>query len=157
MVRRVRRERARVPLPGADEGRQREPVQQARLAGGLRRLRRLARDVARAAPSAVGSTGAFVGLCLATLAWLAIGPIVGFSDAWLLVPSAVASIVALLLVVLLQYSQNRDTRAVQLKLDEVIRALGDARSSLVRLQQLSDEELAEIETEFDQLRNEAQG
>jgi low affinity Fe/Cu permease len=119
-------------------------------------LRRLARELARAAPAAVGSTAAFSGLCLLTVAWLAVGPIVGFSDAWLLVPSAFASIIALLLVVLIQYSQNRDTRALQLKLDEVIRALGDARSDLVRLQERSDEELAEIELEFDELRNEAQ-
>ena len=116
-------------------------------------LRRLARDLARAAPGAVGSTAAFVGVCILTLVWAGVGPFVDFSEGWLLVPSALASIVALLLVVLLQYSQNRDTRALQLKLDEVIRALGEARSSLVRLEQLSDEELAQIETEFDTLRN----
>jgi low affinity Fe/Cu permease len=116
-------------------------------------LRRLARNLARAAPGAVGSTAAFVALCILTLVWVGVGPFVDFSEGWLLVPSALASIVALLLVVLLQYSQNRDTRALQLKLDEVIRALGEARSSLVRLEQLSDEELAQIETEFDTLRN----
>jgi low affinity Fe/Cu permease len=118
-------------------------------------LRRLARELARAAPGAVGSTAAFLGLCLITIVWIVVGPFVDFSDGWLLVPSAVASIVALLLVVLLQYSQNRDTRALQLKLDEVIRALREARSSLVRLEHLSDEELAKIETEFDELRSES--
>jgi low affinity Fe/Cu permease len=115
-------------------------------------LRQLVRAAARAAPGLVGSTGAFVGLLAATLVWVAIGPLVGFSDGWLLVPSAFASILALLLVVLLQYSQNRDTRALQLKLDEVIRALGDARSDLLRLERLSDEELSAIESEFDELR-----
>jgi low affinity Fe/Cu permease len=120
-------------------------------------LNDFARDVARIAPAVVGSSRAFIGLVVAALVWVAIGPVVDFSDGWLLVPSAVASIVALLLVVLLQYSQNRDTRALQLKLDEVIRAVGEARSSLVRLEQLSDEELAEIETEFDRLRSEGRG
>jgi low affinity Fe/Cu permease len=107
---------------------------------------------ARVAPTVVGSTGAFAGLTAATILWLAVGPFVGFSSGWLLVPSAAASILALLLVVLLQYSQNRDTRALQLKLDEVIRAVGEARSDLLQLERLSDEELTEIEREFERLR-----
>ena len=117
-----------------------------------RPLRDISRLVARAAPAFVGSTGAFL-LVLGTIAaWLIIGPFVDFSDSWLLYPSAIASIVALVLVVLLQYSQNRDTRALQLKLDEVIRSIGDARTHLVRLERRSDEELAQIEQEFEGLR-----
>jgi low affinity Fe/Cu permease len=112
------------------------------------------KQFARIAPTVVGSTGAFAGLTAATIVWLAIGPFVDFSSGWLLVPSAAASILALLLVVLLQYSQNRDTRALQLKLDEVIRAIGEARSDLLQLERLSDEELAEIEREFARLRRE---
>jgi low affinity Fe/Cu permease len=69
----------------------------------------------------------------------------------------VASIVALLLLVLLQYSQNRDTRAIQLKLDELIRGLVHARTQLVRLEQLSDEELDEMEREFQKLRDREAG
>jgi len=107
--------------------------------------------ISRVAPTLVGSQGAFLFLLAATLAWLALGPVVGFSDAWLLVPSALASIVALLLVVLLQYSQNRDTRALQLKLDELIRSLGAARTDLLRLERLSDEELEALESEFERL------
>jgi low affinity Fe/Cu permease len=117
-------------------------------------LIRLTRELARHAPGIVGSPTAFVSLMAATIAWVAIGPAVGWSDAWLLVPSAIASIAALLLVVLLQYSQNRDTRALQLKLDEVIRSLGEARTQLLRVERLSDEELTEIETEFERLREE---
>jgi low affinity Fe/Cu permease len=117
-------------------------------------LNRFVQGFARLAPSVVGSTGAFVGLVAATIVWAALGPLFDFSDGWLLVPSAVASIVALLLVVLLQYSQNRDTRALQLKLDEVIRAVETARPDLLRLEHRTDEELAEIETEFERLREE---
>jgi low affinity Fe/Cu permease len=102
----------------------------------------------------IGSAAFFVLLCTATLIWLALGPALGFSSGWLLVPSAVASIVALLLVALLQYSQNRDTRALQLKLDEVIRAVGDARTELIRLEELPDDRLAEIESDFRNLRPE---
>ena len=65
-------------------------------------------------------------LLAATALWLVLGPVVGFSNGWLLVPSALASVVALLLVVLLQQSQNRDTRALQLKLDEMIRSIVQA-------------------------------
>lgn len=119
-------------------------------------MSRLVREVARVAPGLVGSSGTFIGLVAITIVWVAIGPVFGFSDAWLLVPSALASIVALLLVVLLQYSQNRDTRALQLKLDEVIRAVDEARTELLRLEQLSDEELEVIETEFDELRERRQ-
>jgi low affinity Fe/Cu permease len=119
-------------------------------------LRQLVRDLARAAPGLVGSAAAFIGLTAVTLGWLAVGPLVDFSDAWLLVPSAVASILALLLVVLLQYSQNRDTRALQLKLDEVIRSVAEARTDLLRLEHLSDEELTQIETEFERLRDETE-
>jgi low affinity Fe/Cu permease len=113
------------------------------------------RELARTAPAVIGSAGAFVLLLAATVVWLAVGPITGFSNGWLLVPSAAASIVALLLVVLLQYSQNRDTRALQLKLDEVIRAVGDARTELLRVERRSDEELEQIEEEFERLRDEA--
>ena len=66
--------------------------------------------------------------------------------------SAIASIVALLLVVLLQYTQNRDTRALQLKLDEVIRALDAARTELLGLERLTDEELDTIEADLAQAR-----
>ena len=112
------------------------------------------RLVARVAPGLIGSTSAFIAVLASTIVWLSLGPVFHFSDGWLLVPSAVASIVALILVVLLQYSQNRDTRALQLKLDEVIRGVSDARTHLVRLEHLSDEELERIEEEFEELRSE---
>jgi low affinity Fe/Cu permease len=113
-----------------------------------RKLTAAVQAAARGAPRVIGSTGAFLILCAATVVWLGLGPVLGFSSGWLLVPSALASIVALLLVVLLQYSQNRDTRALQLKLDEVIRAVADARNDLVRLEELPDDKLAGIEREF---------
>ena len=106
----------------------------------------------RAAPALVGSTTSLVGLVVLIVVWLLLGPVLRFSSGWLLWPSAIASIVALLLVVVLQSTQNRDTRALQLKLDEVIRALGEARTDLLRLELASDEELEAIETELDRLR-----
>lgn len=117
-------------------------------------MREACRSLARASPGLIGSSSAFLLLLAATVVWLALGPVLGFSSGWLLVPSAAASIAALLLVVLLQYSQNRDTRALQMKLDEVIRSVSEARTQLVQLERLSDEELAQIEEEFEELREE---
>jgi low affinity Fe/Cu permease len=122
---------------------------------GLTRMQAPIRRVAARAPVILGSPWAFVGGLLSVLGWLAVGPFVGWSSQWLLVPASVTSIFAFLLVLVLQYSQNRDTRTVQLKLDELIRSLGDARTNLVRLEQLSDEELDAIEAEFHRLRRAA--
>jgi low affinity Fe/Cu permease len=116
----------------------------------------LFRRLARRAPEIVGSPYAFLAAVALTAAWLASGPLFGFSDAWVLWPATISSVGAFLLVLLLQYTQNRDTRALQLKLDELIRGLGEARTHLVRLEHLSDEEIEELEREFVRLREEQQ-
>jgi low affinity Fe/Cu permease len=115
-------------------------------------MKRAFHRVAAAAPSVVGSPWTFFVAVLAAVVWVAIGPIFDWSGGWVLWPATVTSVGALLLVVLLQYTQNRDTRAIQLKLDELIRSLDHARTQLVRLEQLTDEEIAEIEEEFEELR-----
>ena len=107
---------------------------------------------ARRSPDLVVSPWAFV-LAVASLAlWLGVGPFVGFSDAWLVLPATATSIGAFLIVFLIQFSQNRDNAVVQLKLDELIRGLDAARTSLVGLEHHSDEELAEVTREFRHLR-----
>ena len=116
----------------------------------FRTLCRLATRV----PGVVGNPWTFIVALAVVLAWVATGPMFGWSGGWVLWPATVTSVGAFLLVLLLQYSQNRDTRALQLKLDEIIRALGDARTQLVRLEKLSDEELDQIEDEFRRLREE---
>jgi low affinity Fe/Cu permease len=118
------------------------------------RFRSLCKIVAAHAPAFVGSPWTFLAAVAVVLAWIATGPAFGWSGGWVLWPATVTSVGAFLLVLLLQYSQNRDTRAIQLKLDELIRSLGDARTQLVRLEQLSDEELQQIEDEFQELRTE---
>ena len=110
--------------------------------------------VASRAPGVVGSPWVFVGAVALTLVWVASGPLFGWSSNWILWPATVTSVGAFLLVLLLQYTQNRDTRAIQLKLDELIRSMHDARTHLVRLEQLTDEELDQIEEEFAALREE---
>jgi low affinity Fe/Cu permease len=114
------------------------------------------RRLAARAPTAVGNVWTFLIVLAVTVAWLGTGPAFGWSDKWILVPATVTSVGAFLLIVLLQYTQNRDTRAIQLKLDEVIRSLRDARTEFVRLEHRPDHELGEIEESFSKLRSELQ-
>ena len=112
----------------------------------------LVRRLAAKTPELVGSPWAFLTAILLTVLWIVWGTFAVFSDTWLLVPSAVASVVTFLIVFSLQYTQNRDTRAIQLKLDEILRGTDRARSELVKLERLSDEELSQIEDEIVDLR-----
>src|SRR5947209_5270979 len=103
---------------------------------------KLLRQIALRTPEIVGSPYAFLTAIVLVLAWLALGVLVRASNAWLLWPSAIASVVTFLIVFSLQYTQNRDTRASQLKLDEILRGTASARTELVKLEQRSDEELS---------------
>ena len=113
---------------------------------------RLIRRIAARTPEIVGSPWAFLTAILLTILWIVWGFFAAFSNTWLLVPSALASVVTFLIVFSLQYTQNRDTRAIQLKLDEILRGTERARSELVKLERLSDEELTRMEDEIVQLR-----
>lgn len=79
--------------------------------------------------------------------WASSGPVFGFSDTWQLVINTGTTIVTFLMVFLIQNTQNRDSKAMQLKLDELIRAT-TARDAFVDLEDLSDEELAQLDKEF---------
>lgn len=118
-------------------------------------MRLFLQRIAQRAPSVVGSPWSFLGLLATVIVWLALGAPFDYSGNWLLIPATATSVGAVILVVLLQYTQNRDTRAIQLKLDELIRGLQNARTHLVRLEQLSDDELDELEREFRRLRKTA--
>jgi low affinity Fe/Cu permease len=113
--------------------------------------------LARRSPDVVGSPWAFLLAGISIVLWLAAGPLVGFSDAWLVLPATATSIGAFLIVFLIQFSQNRDMAVVQLKLDELIRGLADARTHLIGLEHLSDDELAEVAREFTRLREQHGG
>src|SRR6202171_3973957 len=104
-------------------------------------FRRFADEIAEVA----GSPWAFVIVVVLTLVWLAAGPVFHFSDTWQLTMNTAASQVTFLIAFLLQNTQNRDTQALQLKLDELLRATGGARTSLMNLEKLSDEELARLQ------------
>src|SRR5689334_5639944 len=104
---------------------------------------------------AMGSPWAFLLAILAILAWAAMGPAFHYSDTWQLVINTATTIVTFLMVFLIQNTQNRDTRAMQLKLDVLLRGLKGARTSLVGLEELSDEDLEHLQKEFERLRGRA--
>jgi len=114
------------------------------------------RVFARHSAIALGSAWAFAGAVLVILVWVLTGPMFHFSDTWQLVINTATTIVTFLMVFLIQNTQNRDAKAVHLKLDEVIRALKDARNELVDLENLSDEELKKLEEQFKRTRKRAE-
>ena len=105
-------------------------------------------DIARTASHALGSTWAFIAACATVLVWLVTGPLFGFSDAWQLVINTGTTIVTFLMVFLIQNTQNRDSRALHLKLDELIRSVNSARNGLIDLEYSTDEELDRVGQEF---------
>jgi low affinity Fe/Cu permease len=101
----------------------------------------------------VSSPPAFLVACALVVGWAAAGPLFGYSDTWELVINTGTTIVTFLIVFLIQSAQNREAKATQLKLDELIRAVAAARTGLVGLEHLSDEELAKLEEQFEALRS----
>lgn len=90
---------------------------------------------------ATGKPGAFIIACIVIIVWAVTGPIFGFSDTWQLVINTGTTIITFLMVFVIQHSQNKDTLAIQLKLNELIAANPDASNRLVAIEQLTDEEL----------------
>ena len=115
------------------------------------------RVFAQRVSDAAGSSWAFIGALLGVAAWLVAGPFFHFSDTWQLTMSTICSIIPSLMVFLIQNTQNRDSKAMQLKLDELIRATAQARDQLIHLETLSDGELAALESEFVRVRENRRG
>jgi low affinity Fe/Cu permease len=114
------------------------------------------RVFARHSSMILGSAWAFAGAVLVIAVWLLTGPTFHFSDTWQLIINTATTIITFLMVFLIQNTQNRDAKAVHLKLDEMIRALKGARNQLVDLEDLSDEELKKLEEQFQRLRKKAE-
>jgi low affinity Fe/Cu permease len=87
--------------------------------------------------------------------WAITGPLFGFSDTWQLVINTGTTIITFLMVFLIQNTQNRDTEALQIKLDEIIRSIKGARNELLELEELDEEELDEIREEYLKLAHKA--
>jgi low affinity Fe/Cu permease len=114
------------------------------------------RIFARRSSAVLGSAWAFAAAVLIIIVWALTGPTFHFSDTWQLIINTGTTIVTFLMVFLIQNTQNRDAKAVHLKLDELIRALKSARNELVDLENLSDDELTRLEQQFKDLRMKAE-
>ncbi len=114
------------------------------------------RIFARRSSLILGSAWAFAAAILIIAVWAVTGPMFNFSDTWQLIINTGTTIVTFLMVFLIQNTQNRDSKAMHLKLDEIIRALQKARNELVDLEDLSDEELDKLENQFRRLRTKAE-
>src|SRR6266513_2402119 len=104
-----------------------------------------------AAANALGSSWMFIANVLMIMVWLLAGPFFKYSDTWQLVVNTATTVITYLAVFLIQNTQNRDATAIHLKLDELIRGVSGARTHLVDLENLTDEELSVLQEEFTRL------
>jgi len=102
-----------------------------------------------------GRASTFVGAVALVVLWAALGPVFGFSDTWQLVINTSTTIVTFLMVFLIQNTHNRDTAAMQTKLDELIRALEGAHNALLDLEELDEKDIARIREPYEQLAKDA--
>ena len=110
------------------------------------------RKFANKTSEAMGTPWAFIAAVLLILGWAVSGPFFGFSEVWQLVINTGTTIITFLMVFLIQNTQNRDAKAIHLKLDELLRGVEGARTSMVDLEDLSDEDLKKLQNEFQRLR-----
>ncbi len=110
------------------------------------------RKFANKTSDAMGSPWAFIAATLLIIGWALSGPLFGFSEIWQLVINTGTTIITFLMVFLIQNTQNRDAKAMHLKLDELLRGVEGARTSMVDLEDLSDEDLKKLQDDFQRLR-----
>lgn len=118
-------------------------------------MNRFFRRFAQATATGMGSHWAFVIAACACLIWALTGPVFHYSNTWQLVINTATTVMTFLAVFLIQNTQNRNSLAVQLKLDELLRAVDTARTSLVDLEDSTDEEIEKLRGEFQRLHERA--
>ena len=111
----------------------------------------------KATAHAAGRPPAFVAAVAIILIWAVTGPLFNFSDTWQLVINTGTTIVTFLMVFLIQSTQNRDGEAIQVKLDEIIRAIGNAQNELLDLEELEQDDLDRIRMEYRRMAEKARG
>ncbi len=104
--------------------------------------------MAQKAAKVTGSSPAFLTVCLLTVLWLRSGPLFHWSDTWQLVINTISNIVAMLMLFLIQNTQNRESAALQLKADELLRAVRGAQNAFINLEELSEEDLVIIKERY---------
>src|SRR5438477_11548690 len=114
-------------------------------------MNELFRQFAQKISQLVGSSVAFILAVVIIIVWAITGPMFHFSDTWQLVINTGTTIITFLMVFLIQNTQNRDAKAIHLKLDELLKGVKGARTGLVNLEQLADKELENLQKEFKKL------
>ena len=109
------------------------------------------RKLATHISNGIGSPVTFIFALLLVISWLVIGSLYNYSDTWQLIISTATNVIALLILFIVQYTQNRDTKAIHLKLDQLIKSIKGARNGLVDIEDLSDEDLDSLQAEFKSL------
>jgi len=108
-------------------------------------------QIASKISSLAGSPWAFIGALIVITVWFLTGPVFAFSDTWQLVINTGTTIVTFLMVFLIQNTQNRDAKAIHLKLDELLKGVKGARTGMVDIENMSDEDLERLHSEFKDL------
>jgi low affinity Fe/Cu permease len=111
----------------------------------------------KATARASGKPMAFIVAAVTVVVWGLTGPMFGFSDTWQLVINTSTTIVTFLMVFLIQATQNRDAEAMQLKLDEIIRAIGNAKNELLDIEELEESDLDRIRKTYEDMARKARG
>ncbi|WMJ70535.1 low affinity iron permease family protein [Stenotrophomonas sp. 24(2023)] len=117
--------------------------------------RHLFNTLAKRASAAAGSPWTFLLALAIVVLWGISGPLFDFNDTWQLVINTGTTIITFLMVFLIQHSQNADTAAMQIKLDELIRATADANNELLDLEEMDEERLEEIRREYERMARQA--
>jgi low affinity Fe/Cu permease len=110
--------------------------------------------LASKAAGIVGSPWAFLLAVVSCLLWALLGPVYGYSDTWQLVINTATTVLTFLVVFLIQNTQNRDAKAIHLKLDELIHSTRRAHNEMIDIEKLSDEELEELAKHYEHIRRE---
>lgn len=116
-------------------------------------MKYLFRQFASKISQAAGSPATFFIACSLIFSWALTGPLFNYSATWQLVINTLTTIITFLMVFLIQNTQNRDTKAVHLKLDEIIRGLKGTRNSFINIEDQADEEIDELLIEFQKLHD----
>ena len=118
-------------------------------------MNELFRKFAQKTSQIVGSSWSFMLAVFIIAVWALTGPMFHYSDTWQLVINTGTTIITFLMVFLIQNTQNRDAKAIHLKLDELIKGVKGARTGFVNLEELSDEELERLQQDFAKLRKQS--
>ena len=113
--------------------------------------------MAQRTAKAAGSSSAFIAICGITLLWMVTGPLFHWSDTWQLIINTVTNIVSMLMVFLIQNTQNRDGSALQLKIDELLRAVRGAQNAFINLEDLSEDDLNRLKEQYSAIAARARG